>query len=55
MDPTRYMEDRSEPNLQPQNAKEQTRFAPHMTLIREMERLDDAMDNKRDPWPAYRH
>lgn len=53
MDPTRYMEDRSEPQLQTHNAKEQMRFAPHMTLIRQMERLDDAMANKRDPWPAY--
>lgn len=53
MDPTRYMEDRSEPQLQLHNAKEQMRFAPHITLIRQMERLDDAMANKRDPWPAY--
>ena len=54
MDPTRFIPDRTTPHLQAENTREQARFVPHVIILRQMERLDEAMAAKRDPWPAFK-
>ena len=53
MDQTRFIPERVNPQLHAQNAREQIRFVPHMIIIRELERLDEAVTEKRDPWRPF--
>lgn len=53
MDQTRFIPERINPQLQAQNAREQIRFVPHIIMMRELERLDEAVSERRDPWRPF--
>ena len=43
----------AEPRLRPSWARDEMRASPPMLILRAHERLDEALAQKRDPWPAY--
>jgi len=48
-----YNQPNPDNRLDPSRAREQMSNAPHLSILRAMERLDEAIASKRDPWPAY--